>query len=157
MAEETRVCGLYRTAMALAGHAESVGPNLLVMYHNHSDEGPPLVLLPDRNTNNRWRFQTEGFLVRDSEFLDSMVALKREGVYRLREHFHPDAGRVVAANALVQLGYNREADPILFFPSRDEQTNSLHFPDKGMKVPLAVYQLLEPLDLRGAYTQRQLH
>lgn len=150
-------CGLYRTTRALADRPESVGPGLLVKFHNHSDEGPPVVLLPDHNRSNRWHFHRHSFHVRDPEFLDSLVALKPEGVYRLREHFHPDAERIVAANALVQLGYNREAEPILFFPTLDGETNSLTFPARGMKITDPVYQLLERLDLRGPHEPRKLH
>lgn len=157
MSDAARSCGIYLTATALPAHSDSVGPGLLVRFHNHSDEGPPIVLLPDHNHANRWTFHQRGFLVRDAGFLETMVELKPEGLYRLREHFHPDAGRVVAANALVQLGYNREAEPILFFPTEDRERNALAFPAQGMKVPPPVYALLEPLDLRGPVSPRQIH
>lgn len=153
----TRSCGLYRTTKALADKPESVGPDLLVKFHNHSDQGSPIVLLPDFNRGNRWHFHRRGFLVDDPEFIDSLIALKPEGLYRLREHFHPDEEKVVAANALAQLGYNREAEPILFFPIADRDDNAIRFPSRGMKIPDSIYRLLERLDLRGPHAERQIH
>lgn len=153
----TQPCGLYRTTLALADKPDAVGPGILVMFHNHSDAGQPVVMLPDHNRANRWHFQRSGFAVRDPAFLESLVALKAEGLYRLREHFHPDDERVVAANALVQLGYNREAEPILFFPTVDAETNGIKFPARGMKISPSIYELLDRLDLRGPHNQVSVH
>lgn len=151
-----RSCGPYRTTRELPGHPD-VGPGLLVYYHNHSKHGAPLVLLPESNTNNRWQFRREGYLVSDPDYLSSLEALKPEGLYRLREHFHPDEGRTVAANALVQLGYNASASPIIFFPTWRAEDNSLVFPSKGIGVPPMVYDLLDALDTRGPFHPKPLH
>lgn len=144
---------MYRTVRPIAG----LEAGLLVYFHNHSQEGPPIVLLPENNQHNRWTFSKKGSLVVDDDPTPALQSLKAEGFYRLREHFHPDAERVVAKGALAQLGYNRAAEPILFFPSIGETDNSLVFPEKGMKVPREVYELLESLDTRGPQQLRQLH
>ena len=150
-------CGLYRTTEDLVEHPNSVGPNLLVYFHNHSDQGPPMVALPDANAHNRWRFKKAGFSIERRSYIDSLVPLKPEGLYRLRGHFHPDDERVVAANSLVQLGYNRAAEPILFFPKVIEGENGFVFPVQGMRVGSEIYDLLEPLDVRGPARPRKLH
>lgn len=149
-------CGLYRTTRPLPGH-DPVRPGLLVYYHSHSEQGPPILLLPDSNTNNRWTFHRQGYLVSDPDYVASLHPLKAEGLYRVREHFHPDEGRTVAANALVQLGYNPSAEPIVFFPTWRSSDNALVFPTKGMGIPPAIYELLEPLDTRGPFRPTPVH
>lgn len=129
----------------------------LVYFHNHSEKGPPIVLLPASNTHNVWSFHDKGHLAEAPEFLGGLERLKPEGLYRLREHFHPDEARVVPKGALVQLGYNRDAKPILFFPRPVEGENAISFPSKGMGIPPRVYALLEPLDLRGPHEPKRLH
>ena len=126
-------------------------------FHNHSDQGKPVVLLPESNHHNRWKFQPAALAVTDEAYLASLVALEPEGFYRLREHFHPNDNEVVVANALVQLGYTRTADPIIFFPNRSDASNTLVFPANGVKVTTAVYALLDRLDVRGPRPPRRLH
>ena len=149
----TKPCGLYRTTIP-RGELEA---SQLVYFHNHSDQGPPIVQLPASNQHNRWSFHKEGMLVEDDKYIDSLEALKPEGLYIVTEHFHPDEERVVAENSLVQLGYNRGAEPILFFPTSAEGSNGLVFPAKGMKIPAIIYAKLEKLDLRGPHRPRRLH
>jgi hypothetical protein len=144
-------CGLYRTTEALPGREDAAPAGSLVYFHNHSDDGPPLILMPAENRLNRWRFHTRGILITDPAFVSSLEPLLREGLYRLREHFHPSEDQVVNQNALVQLGYTRAAAPILFFPRPHESENALVFPDRGTLIGPAIYALLEPLDQRGPY------
>lgn len=152
--EPRRGCGLYRTTRDLPGTGLAAG--MLVYFHTHSDQGPPIVLLPESNTHNRWRFQSTGHPV-SAAYIASLEPLKPEGLYRLREHFHPDSTSVVAANALVQLGYDRQADPIIFFPKPIEGENAFVFPRQGVKIPAPVYELLEPLDPRGPQRATSVH
>jgi hypothetical protein len=149
-------CGLYRTTRALPEGSDTVAAGQLVYFHNHSDQGPPLLLLPKSNRHNRWQFHDRGHHLTDAD-LTGLEPLKPEGLYRLREHFHPDDNHVVAANALVQLGYNRAAEPIIFFPRTSQTDNGVVFPSQGTRIGQAVYQLLEPLDLRGPYHPTPLH
>lgn len=145
------LCGLYRTTRPVPGHEDEIPASRLIYFHNHSAEGPPIVLLPARNTNNKWQFHSRGCLVEDAEYLATLESLRREGFYRLREHFHPNNQQIVNRDALVQLGYNRYAEPILFFPTRNNQNNSLTFPLQGIKIGQEIYDLLEPLDVRGPH------
>ncbi|MEM9492900.1 MAG: hypothetical protein AAGC55_27370 [Myxococcota bacterium] len=145
-------CGLYKTIAPLPDREDEVAAGLLVYFHNHSVQGPPLLLLPWRNVNNKWQFHERGYLITDAAYLATLEALRREGFYRLREPFHPKVDQIVDHNALVQLGYNRQAEPILFFPTLHPTANSLVFPNKGVKIALSVCELLEPIDLRGPHT-----
>jgi hypothetical protein len=131
----------------------------LVYFHSHSQEGWPIVLLPRANQHNRWSFHERGYLVQDGGWVETMEALKPEGFYRLREHVHLGSEQVVGKDALVQLGYDREAAPIMFFPRRHETDNALVFPERGTKLSPEIYKLLEPLDVRGPHVPgvRHLH
>lgn len=155
VAGNVRACGLCRTTEHHREHP--IGPGILVRFHNHSSQGPPIVLLPEENLENRWKFRSSGFLIEDDSYLDTLVALLPEGLYRLREHFHPDDERIVKENSLVQLGYNRAAEPILFFPNKKSGANAVEFPQRGMKIDQNIYELLDPLDTRGPFVPQKLH
>lgn len=124
-------CGLYRTTTALPGREDAVPAGRLVYYHNHSDEGPPLVLLPAANAHNRWTFQERGYLASDPDYPATLEPLPKEGLYVMRSHFHPTGGVVVAERTLVQLGYNTAGDPILFVPV--VEGNAIRFPATGYR------------------------
>ena len=150
-------CGIYLTTMPMPDHEEAVPAGRFVMFHNHSEQGPPIVLLPEHNVHNRWHFKKEGYLADNVEYLSSLEPLKAEGFYYTREHFHPNQEEVVADLQLVQLGYNMDGDPIVFFPTEGKDANALVFPTSGMKVPPQIYDLLEPLTTRGPYTPETKH
>ncbi len=116
-----------------------------------------MVILPESNTNNVWKFSNKGFLVSDKAFIEGLQPLKPEGLYRFNAHFHPNENEVVNENALVQLGYNGSGEPIVFFPKKDAGSNTLEFPDSGMRIPPKIYELLEPLDTTGAYVPDVKH
>ncbi len=150
-------CGLYVTTQPFESAPESIPAGRLIKFHNHSSEGTATIALPANNQHNRWSFGPETIAVDSPEFLASLRALKAEGLWRLREHFHPNAGQVVRKNAVVQLGYNRAAEPILFFPIPIDGANAYGFGDRGTRIPQAIYDLLEPLDVSGPVTTRKLH
>ena len=150
-------CGLYKTGADMPGHVDDVPAGTLVYFHNHSEQGPPIIQLPAHNEHNKWRFHKRGYLVADQTYLASLQAMRAEGLYRLREHFHPSPEQVVDRHALVQLGYTRNAEPILFFPLANEDHNGFRFPDRGIMVSQNIYDLLEPLNLRGPYVPQTRH
>jgi hypothetical protein len=136
-------CGLYRTTLPLPEREDQVGARRLVSFHNHSDDGPPIVLLPKSNTNNRWSFHERGYLVRDQDWLATLVRLPAQGLYVLKKHFHPPGGAVVRERTLLQLGYNAAGDPILFVPSYKD--NAIAFPTTGYRFEkLDILSDLEP-------------
>lgn len=125
-------CGLYRTGQALIGQedeAEQVGAGLLVYFHNHSQEGPPIVVTPHSNSHNRWQFHDRGWSIKDEDFLAALIPLKAEGIYVNAEHIHITREEIIPPRTLMQLGYNRQADSILFV-ARFEH-NTISFPETG--------------------------
>ena len=126
-------CGLYRTGIALVGQEQNVPEGILVMFHNHSDQGPPIVLNPESNEHNCWTFHQRGWSVNDASFLRSLIPLKPEGLYEIKGELLVDRDQRIAPKTLVQLGYNRTGDSILFVGEFVQ--NTIHFPNKGFRFP----------------------
>jgi hypothetical protein len=152
-------CGLYRTTKPLPDHESAVTAGLLVYFHNHSDSGLPVVIPPEHNVLNRWHFHGPGIPFRGLSWADSLVKLPAEGFYMLRKALSFDGGEW-PKSALVQLGYTRSADPILFIGQVRSQLaeNDLWFSDRGVGVTRDQLALLEPLQIyaepaaEGAHT-----
>jgi hypothetical protein len=141
-------CGLYRTTKSLPDHESAVTAGLLVYFHNHSDSGLPVVIPPEHNVLNRWHFHGAGIPFRGLSWADSLVKLPAEGFYMLRKPLAFDGGEW-PKSALVQLGYTKSADPILFIGQVRSQLaeNDLWFSDKGVGVTRDQLALLEPLQI----------
>jgi len=139
-------CGIYKTRQPLTGKEEWVKENLLVYFHNHSQQGPPLLLLPSSNSQNRWSFHDKGYLVRDTQFVETLVPLRPEGYYILNEPIYLSPDEMIAENTLVQLGYNRIAEPILFLA--EFENNTIKFPTSGLKCTLEIFDLVRSVDFR---------
>lgn len=154
MSEPLPPCGLYRTKTPLPGKEEWVRDGLLVYFHNHSQQGPPLVLLPAANTNNRWTFHDKGYLIRDEDYVESLVGLLDEGYYTLNEAIYLSHEEMIPERTLVQLGYNRAAEPILFLA--EFEPSAIEFPTSGLKCTLEIFDLLEPVNFRVPEF-RQMH
>ncbi|MCB9555142.1 MAG: hypothetical protein H6707_03485 [Deltaproteobacteria bacterium] len=107
-------CGLYRTTEAIG---ESVPAGVLVYFHNHGEPGPGLYL-PESWQNNRVCFSQEGICIPDNDYAATLQALATEGFYVVIEPFYCCEQRCqyFEADTLVQLGYNGDAEPILFLP-----------------------------------------
>lgn len=139
-------CGVYRTTAPLPGKEEWVRENLLVYFHNHSQQGPPLLLLPATNGGNRWGFHDKGYLIRDPEYVDTLVPLLEEGLYVLTEPIYLSRDEFIPEETLVQLGYNRAGDPILFLAKFSD--NQIVFPNSGLKCTLEIFDMLRAADFR---------
>lgn len=152
-------CGLYQTRAPMPGHEARVPAGRLVYFHNHSRQGPPIVLLPAHNRHNTWYFHERGYLVDSPAYAAALRALLPQGLCRVREHFHPGPELTVERNTVVQLGYTLAAEPIVFFGTRNPADGSVRFAERGMRIDERVYQQLEPLGLGGPrqVTRRQLH
>jgi hypothetical protein len=141
-------CGLYRTPKALPGNEERIPAGCIVYFHNHSESGPlPSVLAPDHNMLNRWHFHGPAIEnIRNPSWVEALEKLPSEGFYTLRQALTFDEGRGSwPKGSIVQLGYNKSADPILFVATvrakLDE--NVLFFADKGMGLPRERLNILE--------------
>ena len=109
------------------------------------------MLLPKKNANNIWEFHENGFLITKPAWVRSLRPLKPEGFYLITERFETDTQRIVLKGQIVQLGYNGDATPLIFFPRRDRDQNALVFPTSGMKAPQRVYQALLSVSYRGPH------
>lgn len=146
MQDKLPPCGLYRTTEPLPGKEQWVRENLLVYFHNHSQQGPPLILLPAANQLNRWSFHEKGYLIRDPNYVSGLMPLKPEGLYVLAEPIYLSRDEFIPEHTLVQLGYTRSADPILFLAKFTD--NAINFPASGLKCTLEIFNLLEDVNFR---------
>lgn len=150
-------CGLYKTEAPLAEYPDAVPAGILIMFHNHSNRNIPFIQLPMDNQKNFWSFEEKGPGVKDDpEFIAGLIPLLQQGIYALNspltmsENVHPEG-------AVLQLGYNRAGDPILFFGSWEE--GSISFPAKGYGFQdLKIFEKLTPLTAIGVVRERaQMH
>src|SRR5260370_10952235 len=139
-------CGLYRTTKPLPEHGDEIPAGVLVYFHNHSDSGLPVIIAPDHNVYNRWHFHGAGTPFRGLSWADSLVKLPTAGFYMLRKALSFDGGEWPKAT-LVQLGYTRSGDPILFIAQARAQLveNNLFFSDRGVGIAREPLPALEPL------------
>lgn len=139
-------CGLYRTTKPLPEHEEGIPAGILVYFHNHSDSGLPVVIAPEHNVHNRWHFHGAGIAFRGMSWADSLTKLLAEGFYVLRRALPVDQGEW-PKGALVQLGYTRKGEPILFMAQvrAQLQENDLFFSDRGLSIQREQTALLEPV------------
>lgn len=123
-------CGVYRTTAPLEGH---VPAGKLVFFHNHGDPGPG-VYLPSGWTLNQAQWHDTGHTIPSPEWAETLAALPAEGLYRVREAFTCCAKqcRTYEADLLVQLGYDAEAQPLLFLPEWTDV--GLAIPEMGVPI-----------------------
>ena len=141
-------CGLYLSTRPMPGREDDFPAGVIVYLHNHSESGLPTVTKPDHNVLNRWHFHGPPVELRGLTWLSSLERLAEEGFYTLRKEISFDGGQW-PRNTLVQLGYTRNGEPILFIarlPARLEQ-NELVFSDKGAKIKRADLRSLEPVSV----------
>lgn len=133
-------CGLYRTT----GPIGPIEPGRLVYFHNHGNPGPG-VYLPKAWTHNRAEFQEKGQTLSDPELVRYLEPLPPQGLYRVAEPFHccEKKCRHFEEEALVQLGYNGNAEPILFRPELVDAM--LAIPAQGWKTTLETTRHLRQL------------
>ncbi len=142
--------GLVRTTIAMPGKETAVPAARLWLLRHSSEQGPAILLPPEANTHNRWSFDRRGHLIQDAHWGATLEGVRPEGFCVFTREATLEDGRTIQKNQLVQLGYNRNAEAIVFFPRTDTtHGNHLLFPDKGMRPTLEVLAALAPIDLRG--------
>lgn len=155
----TPACGLYRTGAALTGREAAIGAGQLVYFHNHSKQGPPLVLAAVANTHNRWDFSDRGYLVAGDgaeAFLTGLVPLPREGFYAVTAGISLVDERVLPPRSLVQVGYNRAGEPILF--PAEHHGNGFSFSEHGFRFrDLVVFERLRKCGFDAPVTEPPAH
>ncbi len=140
-------CGLYRTTGAIG----SVNEGRLVYFHNHGNPGPG-IYVPKEWRYNRVQFEQKGQVLEDPGLVRHLQPLPAEGFYRVTEPFHccEKQCRLFEQDALLQLGYNSEAEPILFIPELVDSMFAV--PAKGWKTSLET--LVNVRQLRVPVTKR---
>jgi len=140
---------MYRTS----GTIGSVEGGRLVYFHNHGDPGPG-IYLPKEWKYNRAQFDEKGQTLEDPGLVRFLQPLPPEGFYRVLESFHccEKQCRLFGEDALIQLGYNAQAEPILFVPELVDAMFAI--PAKGWKTSLEslghLRQLQVPVTKRDA-------
>jgi hypothetical protein len=97
-----------------------------------------MVSTPHANELNRWQFHERGWAASDEAFLGALVALKPEGLYVNTQHMHVTREEIIPEKTLMQLGYNRTGDSIVFV-ARFEG-NTIVFPSEGYSVASPEFQ-----------------
>jgi hypothetical protein len=123
-------CGLYQTTQPIG---ELVPAGALVYYHNHGQPGPGVYLV-ERWRHNKAIFKDQGVRLPDAGYPYGLKPLRPEGFYRVLEPFHCCARRCrrFEKDTLVQLGYNAQAEPLLFVPQWSEE--GLALPERGTRI-----------------------
>ncbi len=134
--------GLYRTTSALPGREAQVPAGALIFYQARGEGEPPVALLPGHNVYNRWRFRRRGYAVRDAGWPRTLEPLLWEGYYLTFGEVE-GLGGPLPEGTLVQLGYNRAGEPIIFESKFIE--NSIQFSERGRRAAdLRVLERLIP-------------
>jgi hypothetical protein len=133
-------CGVYRTLEPIG----SIEAGRLVYFHNHGSPGPGLYL-PKSWKHNRVEWHARGETLHDPSLVRSLEPLPLEGFYRVEDPFFccEQECRRFERDALLQLGYNANAEPILFVPEMVDAM--LAIPAQGWKTSLETARKLRPL------------
>lgn len=136
-------CGLYRTTRPIG---DSVPAGALVYYHDHGDPGPG-VYLPRQWRNNKAVFHDKGTTIPDPAYAETLQPLPEEGFYRVVRAFYccQKQCQHFDEEMLVQLGYNGDAEAILFLPELID--GALAVPSRGTKVDEERLSRIRPLKI----------
>lgn len=150
MADDTRTssetlppCGVYRTSAPIG---DDVPAGRFVYFHNHGNPGPG-VYLPERWELNRAIFHQQGHTLPQpvERSVRALEPLPAEGFYRVAQAFHccEKRCREYEPGLFVQLGYDGEANALLFVP--EITASGIAVPALGSRVDLPVLKKLDPL------------
>ena len=110
---ELPAAGLFRTTLPHPNNPQAVRERMLVYFSPKSDQGPPIVLLPERQQGQIWSFGTKGVLVEDHAWAQSLVALRPQGYYTLAGDLIVGPGQRLPDGLLVLLTYTRAGEPVI--------------------------------------------
>lgn len=125
--ENNPPCGIYRTTRPIG---DAVPAGIMVFYHNHGEPGPGVYTVLQWK-NNKAVFHEGGTTVPDEQYARSLEPLAPEGFYRVVEPFYccEKKCQLYEEDVLVQLGYNGDAEALLFIPELIE--GALVVPEEG--------------------------
>ena len=128
--------GLYRTTKSYSGYEQEIPEGALVYVGKNPDTGVTFVVRPGSNRRNRWYWGEPTIPLRSTVWAQTLIPLRAEGFYTLPQDIDTGDGGRWIKNAIVQLGYNREGQGIIFVGELhdNEERNVLLFSDRGMIV-----------------------
>ncbi|MBX3246177.1 MAG: hypothetical protein KF901_03265 [Myxococcales bacterium] len=126
--------GLYRTTIPHPLAPEDFPAGRLVYVGRKGEE--PFVVVPHFNENNRWFWREPVTPLTDERWASSLFPLPVEGFYTLPRVLELGGGGRWLENAIVQLGYDRSGQGILFVAEKREmmEENALYFSDRGHRI-----------------------
>jgi hypothetical protein len=126
--------GLYRTTIAHPLAPDEVPAERLVYVGRKNEDA--FVVVPHFNENNRWFWREPVTPLTDEVWARTMVALPSEGFYTLPHALDLGNGGRWLENAIVQLGYDRVGNAILFVGEKRESMadNALYFSERGHRI-----------------------
>lgn len=124
--------GLYRTTKPYPGHEQDLPANALVYVGIQPDANVTFVVRPNLNRHNRWFWADPTIPLRSTIWGQTLKSIPPEGFYTLPDNVDVGGGKWLK-NAIVQLGYNRQAQGILFVAEQHESEprNILVFSEHG--------------------------
>lgn len=105
--------GLYRTTFAHPKSPQAIRERMLVYFSPKSDQGPPIVLPPEKLQAQQWSFAQRGFLVDDEAWARSLIPLRPQGYYTLTEELLVGPGQRLPSELLVLLTYTAQGEGVL--------------------------------------------
>ena len=127
--------GLYRTSKPYPGREEEIPADCLVYVGQNPNTGVTFVVRPGANRRNRWFWGEPTIPLRSTVWAETLFSLPAQGFYILPQTIETGEGRWLKG-AIVQLGYNREGQGIIFVAEdrEGEERNVLTFSDRGIMV-----------------------
>lgn len=154
MAEERNLpaAGMYRTLYPHPENAQAVPARTLTYFSPTSDQGPPVVLIPDSRTGRVWNFGKQGVLTKDEAWLQTLVPLEPQGYYMLRRELVIGAGQKLPVGLLVFLSYSPQGEPTIY-PGVSVKDQNIAFALDAIPISDLQLNALSPLDFTLAQEQ----
>ncbi|OIP30096.1 MAG: hypothetical protein AUK47_25950 [Deltaproteobacteria bacterium CG2_30_63_29] len=125
------------------------------MFHQHSEQGLPILTLPKAIENNRWVFYDRGYLIRDPKFAETLSPRLPEGFYILNRDVQVTTEEVIPKRTLIQLSYSKNATPIVYVGKFEGST--IVFPKAGFKFSAQILGYLDEAGFRAPTPQQARH
>lgn len=118
--------GLYRTLYPHPENPQAVPARRLVYFSPTSDQGPPVVLVPDGREGRIWNFGKKGVLTTDESWLQTLMPLPAQGYYAVTRPLTFSPGQQLPKELLVFLGYDANGN-VAVFPGVAVQDQNIVF------------------------------
>lgn len=125
--------GLYRTTLPYPGQEQAVPAQRLVLLNTDNEHGKPVILMPEKAVSNQWLFRNRGMLVNEASWLDTLVALPKQGFYTVQKEINGPQGAKLPVSLLVQLGFMVSGQPVVF-PGTFKEGAMIAFGTRGMPI-----------------------